>query len=56
MFLVNSLFNTSVNTTIVIALIIQNLDSGLILVREDGIRYCDITDDKKDDTIVRIMY
>jgi hypothetical protein len=35
MSLVNSLFNTSVGTTIAIALIIQNLDLGLTLVRED---------------------
>jgi hypothetical protein len=35
---------------------IQNLDSGSTSVRGDGTRYCDMTGDGKEDTIVSIAY
>jgi hypothetical protein len=55
MLLVNSV-NTSATTSNAMAAMIQNLDSGSTSVRGDGARYCDMTGDGRDDTIVRIVY
>lgn len=49
--LVNT-FSTNKGTDVSRADFIQNLDSGSTSVRGDGTRYCDMTGDGKDDTIV----